>query len=66
MRNKKGQATLEYIAALIITVLFIAMLLSQVDQPIREWWDKLARKIAAPCPTKECVEQIPSTVSPPP
>ena len=57
MGQNQGQATLEYLGALVITILFVAMLLAQIDAPIREWWDHLARKVAAPCPTKECVEK---------
>lgn len=62
MRTKTGQATLEYILALVATILFVALLLSQIDTPIKRWWDQLGRKVAAPCPTKECVDQVPLTV----
>ena len=62
--SKQGQATIEYVGALVITVLFVALLLSQIDGPIRQWWDALGRKVAAPCPTKACVDQVPPTVSP--
>jgi len=57
--NQKGQTTLEYIGALMITVLFVALLLSQIDAPIREWWNTLAKKVAAPCPTKACQSSMP-------
>jgi hypothetical protein len=60
--RKKGQATLEYILALVATILFVALLLSQIDTPIKRWWDGLGRKVAAPCPTKECVDQVQPTV----
>ncbi len=62
MKSHRGQATLEYIGALVITILFVAFLLSQIDNPIRRWWDTLGRKIAAPCPTDSCVQQIEPTV----
>lgn len=60
-----GQATLEYIAALAITIVLVAFLLSQIEGPIRQWWDQLGRKIAAPCPTQKCMEQAPPTVTEP-
>ena len=62
MPFQKGQATLEYVLALVATILFVALLLSQIDTPIKRWWDQLGRKIAAPCPTKDCVDQVPTTV----
>lgn len=62
MKSHRGQATLEYIGALVITIVFVAFLLAQIDGPIRRWWDTLGRKIAAPCPTDQCVEQIEPTV----
>lgn len=62
MDSRKGQSTLEYILALVATILFVALLLSQIDTPIKRWWDQLGRKVAAPCPTKECVDQVPQTV----
>lgn len=55
--NRKGQATLEYIVTIVLTVSFIAFLLFKIDPYIRQWWDTLARKVAAPCPTKACVEK---------
>jgi hypothetical protein len=57
-----GQATLEYVLALIGIILLASLFISQVNHPIRTWWDTLARKVAAPCPTPECVEQVPKTV----
>lgn len=62
MQTKIGQSTLEYVLALVATILFVALLLSQIDTPIKRWWDHLGRKVAAPCPTKECVEEVPPTV----
>ncbi|MEK7790263.1 MAG: hypothetical protein AAB309_01380 [Deltaproteobacteria bacterium] len=62
MQTKTGQATLEYILTLVATILFVALLLSQIDTPIKRWWDQLGRKVSAPCPTKECVDQVPQTV----
>lgn len=62
MQTKTGQATLEYVLALVATILFVALLLSQIDTPIKRWWDQLGRKVAAPCPTKECVDPTPQTV----
>ena len=57
MNKKHGQATIEYIAAMMMTVLFIGLLLAQIDEPIRQWWDRVAMKIAAPCPSQACVQK---------
>ena len=65
MAQRTGQATLEYVVALAMTVFFVALLLAQIDAAIRQWWDLLARRIAAPCPTQECIERTPSTVPTP-
>lgn len=62
MTFKKGQAALEYVLALVATIFLVALLLSLIDTPIKQWWDQLGRKVAAPCPTKDCVDQIPKTV----
>ncbi|OGQ17505.1 MAG: hypothetical protein A3B70_00975 [Deltaproteobacteria bacterium RIFCSPHIGHO2_02_FULL_40_11] len=56
MRQNRGQSTLEYIGALVITIVLIGFFISQLDLPIRMWWDTLARKVAAPCPAQECVD----------
>ncbi|HBQ21448.1 MAG: hypothetical protein A2Z91_04435 [Deltaproteobacteria bacterium GWA2_38_16] len=56
MHKNSGQASIEYIATLVMTILFIGFLLAQVDTPIKRWWDRLALKIAAPCPTPECIK----------
>jgi peptidoglycan/LPS O-acetylase OafA/YrhL len=56
LRNKIGQATLEYIAAIVMTIVFIAFLMSVIDEPIRDWWDALGQKVAAPCPSENCVK----------
>ena len=57
MKKRHGQATIEYIAAMMMTVLFIGLLLAQIDEPLRQWWDRLAMKIAAPCPSQTCVQK---------
>ena len=57
MKKRHGQATIEYIAAMMMTVLFIGLLLAQIDEPLRQWWDRLAMKIAAPCPSQACVQK---------
>lgn len=57
MKKRQGQATIEYIAAMMMTVLFIGLLLAQIDEPLRQWWDRLAMKIAAPCPSQACVQK---------
>ncbi|MBI4041695.1 MAG: hypothetical protein HY390_07510 [Deltaproteobacteria bacterium] len=54
---KKGQVTLEYLAALMMAIVFIGFIIAQVDLPIRQWWDALARKVAAPCPSSQCVKE---------
>lgn len=57
MKKRHGQATIEYIAAMMMTVLFIGFLLAQIDEPLRQWWDRVAMKIAAPCPSQACVQK---------
>ena len=57
MKTNRGQATIEYVGLLVMTILFVGFLLAQVDTPIKKWWDKVAMKISAPCPSQACVQK---------
>lgn len=56
--TQKAQATIEYVIALVMTVIIVAIIVDALDLPVRKWWDTVARRIAAPCPSKECAKSV--------
>lgn len=45
-----GQAVLEYLLMLAVTVSVLGVLASGMRRVLVELWEKMARQIAAPCP----------------